>query len=364
METRVDNLQSSITHTLFDFVTRGLFERHRIIFRTQLAIKVLQAQTDERGERLISSRELSVLIDNPREPVTTNPLASWLPDASWGAVLALAELEPFASLAADVEGSQKRWREWYEHPQSETEPLPQEWKRLSPFHQLMIVRALRPDRMTLAVTSWAASVLGERYGAAVGFDLAASFVDAGPATPIFFLLSPGVDPAADVRALAKTLGKTEDAGLFVGVSLGQGQVYIYTLAPAIAPPPAPACTVCPPRPHRPALPCSPPPLPPPSSHLPPTTPPPTLHCLFLRLSHPPPPFCRHIVPRLRPRLRQERVAEKALDQMHLEGGWVMLENIELVAAWLPQLEKKLESLEEKGAHPEFRVFLSAMPQDR
>ena len=58
---------------------------------------------------------------------------------------------------------------------------------------------------------------------------------------------------------------------------------------------------------------------------------------------------------------QEPVAEKALDQMYVEGGWVMLENIELVASWLPKLEKKLESLEE-GAHPDFRVFLTAMPQ--
>jgi len=58
----------------------------------------------------------------------------------------------------------------------------------------------------------------------------------------------------------------------------------------------------------------------------------------------------------------EPVAEMALDHMYVEGGWVMLENIELVAAWLPKLEKKLESLE-VGAHPEFRVFLSAMPQN-
>jgi len=40
---------------------------------------------------------------------------------------------------------------------------------------------------------------------------------------------------------------------------------------------------------------------------------------------------------------------------------VMLQNIELVARWLPKLEKKLESLIE-GPHPDFRVFLSALPQ--
>jgi len=58
---------------------------------------------------------------------------------------------------------------------------------------------------------------------------------------------------------------------------------------------------------------------------------------------------------------QEPVAEKALDLMHGSGGWVMLQNIELVANWLPKLEKKLEALS-TGAHPDFRVFLSALPQ--
>ena len=39
-----------------------------------------------------------------------------------------------------------------------------------------------------------------------------------------------------------------------------------------------------------------------------------------------------------------------------------LQNIELVARWLPKLEKKLETLIE-GAHPDFRVFLSSLPQN-
>jgi len=58
---------------------------------------------------------------------------------------------------------------------------------------------------------------------------------------------------------------------------------------------------------------------------------------------------------------QEAVAEKALEVMQQKGGWVMLQNIELVAGWLPRLEKKLEALVD-GAHENFRVFLSAQPQ--
>lgn len=59
-------------------------------------------------------------------------------------------------------------------------------------------------------------------------------------------------------------------------------------------------------------------------------------------------------------LGQDVVAEKALDQGSLDGHWVVLQNIHLVARWLPQLEKKLEQTSEL-AHEEFRVFLSAEP---
>ena len=41
--------------------------------------------------------------------------------------------------------------------------------------------------------------------------------------PVFFLLSPGVNPDADVKVLGNGLGKTEDEGKFIRVSLGQGQ---------------------------------------------------------------------------------------------------------------------------------------------
>ena len=163
---------------------------------------------------------------------------------------------------------------------SESEALPQEWKRLSAFERLLVVRALRPDRMTLASTIYVKDSLGAKYVDSIPFDLSTSFEDSAPAVPIFFLLSPGVDPVKAVKTLGASLGMTEDNKTFITVSLGQGQ---------------------------------------------------------------------------------EPVAEKALDLMHGQGGWVMLQNIELVAKWLPKLEKKLESLVD-SAHDDFRVFLSALPQ--
>lgn len=57
---------------------------------------------------------------------------------------------------------------------------------------------------------------------------------------------------------------------------------------------------------------------------------------------------------------QEIVAEKALDVASEIGGWVVLQNIHLVAKWLPKLEKKIETITEEP-HDDFRLFLSAEP---
>eukprot|EP00929_Paragymnodinium_shiwhaense_P082767 TRINITY_DN4377_c2_g1_i1.p1 TRINITY_DN4377_c2_g1~~TRINITY_DN4377_c2_g1_i1.p1 ORF type:complete len:2551 (-),score=809.20 TRINITY_DN4377_c2_g1_i1:84-7481(-) len=57
---------------------------------------------------------------------------------------------------------------------------------------------------------------------------------------------------------------------------------------------------------------------------------------------------------------QETVALNALHKSAREGGWVMLQNIHLMQAWLKQLERALEVIEE-FAHEDFRCFLSSEP---
>ena len=58
---------------------------------------------------------------------------------------------------------------------------------------------------------------------------------------------------------------------------------------------------------------------------------------------------------------QEPIAMSNLNNMHKNGGWVLLQNIHLTIDWTSgPLEKKVDKLAE-GAHPEFRLFLSAEP---
>ncbi len=50
-----------------------------------------------------------------------------------------------------------------------------------------------------------------------------SYEETNTTTPVFFILSPGVDPIKDVEALGKKLGFTTNQKTFHNISLGQGK---------------------------------------------------------------------------------------------------------------------------------------------
>ena len=101
--------------------------------------------------------------------------------------------------------------------------MPGDWKKMEDFEKLLLFRALRPDRMSNALSTFVKSVIGQRYVTSAAFDLAESYKDSAPGTPIFTFLSPGVDVAAAVEALGLKLGFSSENGRYAAVSLGQGQ---------------------------------------------------------------------------------------------------------------------------------------------
>lgn len=213
---RVANLIDSITYMVFLYTRRGLFERDKLIFTAQVCLSILIAQGD------LDMIELDFLLRAPKV-VNVNSPFEWLAHSSWQMIKALSNMEAFKTLASDIEGSSKQWRKYCENETPESEKLPQEWKNKSPLQKLCILRCLRPDRMTYAVKNFVSLKMGQKYVDSTRIPLPKSFEESNPATPIFFILSPGVDPVKEVEALGRQLGVTEDNKNFHNVSLGQGQ---------------------------------------------------------------------------------------------------------------------------------------------
>ena len=105
------------------------------------------------------------------------------------------EIEPFKAsppITEDLELNVEAWKEWIEHPTPELEDLPGEWlKRVNGFAKLLLLRALRSDRMTAALTSFISETMGSRYMVQEPFSLADTFLDSTYQTPLFFVLFPG-----------------------------------------------------------------------------------------------------------------------------------------------------------------------------
>eukprot|EP00741_Cyanophora_paradoxa_P016051 tig00000042_g15496.t1 len=217
LDERVEALIDAVLYTVYAAVAAGLFERHKITFAVQLCLLVLVKGNE------VEPDLLSFLLRGPSAPADENPCAEWMTDVGWSGIQVLKEHEAFESLAADIEGSAKRWREWSEVERPEHEPMPGDWKKLPDFHRLLIVKCIRPDRMVEAMGGFVKGYLGERFVNSQPPTLEEAFEDARPDRPVFFILSPGVDPVKDVELLGRKLGYTQDSGKLVLVSLGQGQ---------------------------------------------------------------------------------------------------------------------------------------------
>ncbi|XP_060681399.1 dynein axonemal heavy chain 11-like isoform X1 [Hemiscyllium ocellatum] len=223
LKERVANLTDSITYSVFLYTSRGLFERDKIVFISHTTFQILLMNNE------IDPEELDFFLRFTVEQTYKSPV-DFLSTQSWSAIKTMAMMDEFRGLDRDIEGSAKRWKKFVESECPEKEKFPQEWKKKSSLQKLIMLRALRPDRMTYAVRNFVEEKLGTAYVDSLRIDFAKSFEESNPATPIFFILSPGVDPLKNVESLGKKLGFTIDSGRLHNVSLGQGQEVVAEVA--------------------------------------------------------------------------------------------------------------------------------------
>ena len=233
IEQRVVTLRENIRMTIYQWVSRGLFEKHKQIFLTQITMRLMQKGVIDTP---FDSQMVNFLLKCPLRPNVEKPSTlDWLPDLAWSAVQKLIEIEEFQNFATNMEkDAPTRFKEWFNDIAPEKAKLPLDWKRLdnTPFQKLLVLRCLRPDRLTTAVSDWIREAL-PRGNAYVDIDQGCSFADilenvledCTNTTPIFFILSAGTDPVADVEKIGKTkrtTNKLEEGKNYWNVAMGEG----------------------------------------------------------------------------------------------------------------------------------------------
>lgn len=228
LSSRVDSLRESLRMTIFTWVSRGLFERHKLLFLAQLTFSLMKRSII--GDDQWNEEQFQFLTKIPSKLVDDNPL-DWLPNSAWVSICALADQDEFSKLSSDVIEAAPRFREWFNSISPENEKLPLDWAGLdrTPFQKMLVVRSLRPDRMIPALTNFIQQTLpyGSNY---VHCDstlnsleiLDQCLADSNPTTPLYFILSPGANVVADLDVMATKYGFQKGIS-YHNVSMGQGQ---------------------------------------------------------------------------------------------------------------------------------------------
>ena len=273
LQERVKNVTDNVTYSIFCYASRGLFSRHKLVFASQLCFRIMAHAGD------LNEPSFRWLLICPKNRSEKPPELDWMQDGSWWAANTLTKVEGFDNLANDLVTSSKRFKEWCDLEAPEREKLPLEYKNLPPLERLCVVRALRPDRMTMATEAFVELYMGKRYVSDVSSSLSNCYTETDPATPVYYILSPGVDVVGEVEKVGKSKGFTEKDGNFSDVSLGEGK---------------------------------------------------------------------------------DVIADKEVDRLAKDGGWVVLQNVHLMPRWLIELEKRIER-NASEAHPDFRLFITSDP---
>ena len=113
------------------------------------------------------------------------------------------------------------WKKWYQERVEEVGELPKSYKELSKFHKLLLYRAMRPDRVASALTSYVSEMMDERYVEQPPFNIFETFDETDKKIPIFFVLFPGVDQTPEVERVAAKYNISIDNKKFTNISMGQ-----------------------------------------------------------------------------------------------------------------------------------------------
>ena len=225
---RLANIIEFSTYNIFQNISRGLFERHKLMFSFLLCVQL------QREAGHISTDKWNYFLrgaaagDRERPP---KPEHEWLKLELWERIVDLEEAFPdtFGGLSADVAhaplaavvGDVTVWAGPSEAWEGGAASPSIDWgERLDLFDQLMLVKTLADNRVTECTAEFVTNKLGKLFVESAAVEMAELYKDMTTSTPLIFVLSVGSDPMAAFQRFARDMNYSERIH---AISLGQGQ---------------------------------------------------------------------------------------------------------------------------------------------
>ncbi|XP_022919154.2 dynein axonemal heavy chain 7 [Onthophagus taurus] len=217
LQKRLFFLKEAFTYNLYSNICRSLFEKDKLMFSFILCTKIMMSQDQLNEIEFGFLLTGGIQVENPYP----NPSDGWLNDKSWNEICRVSDIKAFAGFKDSFKSQLKAWQNLYDMIEPQESPIPEPWdSKLTPFQKLIIIRLLRPDKITVSINKFIKNELGVKFTIPPPFDIAKSFDDASCLCPLIFILSAGTDPMAALVKFAEVKGYQE---MFQSISLGQGQ---------------------------------------------------------------------------------------------------------------------------------------------
>jgi dynein heavy chain 2 len=207
---KIGKLSQHLISLVVGSVSRALFKDDRVTFGIHMARALTaDACTNAEWDYFVDK---STATDSSSDPVPT-----WVPSDASASFRQLRAACP--TLIPKLQLSETDlWYDWLAAPAPESR-FPPFLMKISAFQRLLVVKALRPDRLIAALNSWACEALAVKT-----LSEATTIEGVLPTTscsePIILLTTPGADPSVELQQSAhQHIGRTK----FHEVAMGGGQ---------------------------------------------------------------------------------------------------------------------------------------------
>ena len=220
---RLEILLEQTTIAIYTNVSRGLFEKDKLVFSFMLCGEILKLNGIITNSEWIYFLRGAPGLDKKRPP---KPDFSWLSEQQWNNAVDLStNLPNFKNLAEDLKSKYISVSLGTNikidiNPVEEFGSQPSKYDEMKEFEKLILIKNFAEDKVVQAVTIFVARNLGQTFVESPPNDLNTLYQDMSARTPLVFILSTGSDPMGAFLRFAKEMAMSSK---YQSISLGQGQ---------------------------------------------------------------------------------------------------------------------------------------------
>ncbi|XP_034460809.1 cytoplasmic dynein 2 heavy chain 1 isoform X1 [Hippoglossus hippoglossus] len=211
-EARIAALESSLKNMVYEYVCRSLFKADQLMFAMHF-VKGMHPELFQENEWDIFTGSIV------GEMFKKEELPSWIDLERHGAVAIFKATFPALYQSLCLSDSDL-WMSFSQSSQCEQEIPSSVAKKITHSQQLLLVQAVRPDRLQSAMAAFASQALGMKELSPPPLNLRRLYIETLELEPVLIIISPGADPSQELAELAaETIGRDN----YHEISMGQGQ---------------------------------------------------------------------------------------------------------------------------------------------